>query len=217
MSNKIFHAVILGAPASGKGTIAKRIVTEMNFEHISPGDLVRQSIANNTDLGKEAKEYAQKGQLVPDEVIIKSVLDHIKKVGCKSWILDGFPRTLAQAQCLCNCEKIDVVFNLKVPHDLIIERVKGRWIHLSSGRVYNDAFKKPKVPGKDDVTGEDLVKRDDDKPEVVAKRLKEYDGIIQPVIAFYEKQKLVKNIDGNKNADIWGQVEACITQKLNCK
>lgn len=213
MLSKIFRAVILGAPASGKGTISKRIVDKFGFAHISPGDLLRLNVINKTELGKKAKVFIDQGKLVPDDMIIKFVMSRLTEVGNKSWMLDGFPRTVVQAQRLATLEQLDAVINLEVSHEVIIDRVKGRWIHLPSGRVYNIGFNDPKVPGKDDVTGEDLVQRDDDKPEIVAQRLEIYDEMMTPVIDYYMKHDLVTNFKGNTTAEIWPKVEQFLIEK----
>lgn len=213
MLSKIFRAVILGAPASGKGTISKRIVDKFGFAHISPGDLLRLNVADQTELGKKAKVFIDQGKLVPDDLIVKFVLTRLNEIGNKSWMLDGFPRTVVQAQRLSAAEHLDAVINLEVPYEVIIERVKGRWIHLPSGRVYNIGFNDPKVPGKDDVTGEDLVQRDDDKPEVVTERLKVYDAMMTPVVDYYMQHDLVTNFKGSTTAEIWPQVEQFLIEK----
>lgn len=205
--------VMLGAPASGKGTISKRIVDKFGFVHISPGDMLRLNVLHNTELGKKAKKYMDEGKLVPDDIVMKCVLSRITEVGNKSWLLDGFPRTLVQAERLSASEPLHAVINLELPHDVIIERVKGRWIHLSSGRVYNVGFNDPKVPGKDDVTGEDLVQRDDDKPEVVAHRLQVYEEMLRPVFDYYRKKELITNFKGRSTAEIWPQVEKFLLEK----
>lgn len=214
MISKIFRAVILGAPASGKGTISKRIVNKFGFAHISPGDVLRLNVINNTELGKKAKSYVNQGRLVPDDLIIKCVMDCLNEVGShKSWMLDGFPRTVVQAQRLSAAEHLDAVINLEVPHDVIIERVKGRWVHLPSGRVYNIGFNEPKIPFKDDETGEDLIQRDDDKPEVVAERLRIYEKMMKPVLSYYAQHNLVTNFEGNKTAEIWPKIEEFLSKK----
>lgn len=212
MASAFFKAVILGAPASGKGTLASRIVKTFNFVHVSSGDLLRLNIKNGTPLGLEAKKYISKGKLVPDEVMVDFIVKEIQKLQGRPWLLDGFPRTLNQAQSLWEREKVDVVLNLDVPFDVIVERVKGRWIHLPSGRVYNEDFNAPKVRGKDDVTGEDLVQREDDKPEVVAKRLEDYDKITRPVVEFYRELGILKEFHGRTSDEIWPKILDCLVR-----
>lgn len=213
MLTKLFRAVILGAPASGKGTISKRIVDKFGFEHISPGDILRLNVKQQTELGKVAKGYIDQGKLVPDDLIVKFITNRLEAVANKSWMLDGFPRTVVQAEHLSAIEHLDAVINLDVPHSVIIDRVKARWIHLPSGRVYNIGFNEPKVPGKDDVTGEDLVQRDDDKPEIVAKRLQVYEEMMNPVLDYYRAHDLVTNFKGNTTAEIWPKVEQFLMEK----
>uniref|UniRef100_A0A1I8NLN5 GTP:AMP phosphotransferase, mitochondrial n=1 Tax=Stomoxys calcitrans TaxID=35570 RepID=A0A1I8NLN5_STOCA len=213
MITKLFRAVILGAPASGKGTISKRIVDKFGFDHISPGDILRLNVKNNTALGKQAKVYIDQGKLVPDDLIIKFVTSRLQESANKSWMLDGFPRTRVQAERLATIESLDAVINLEVPHEVIIDRVKGRWIHLPSGRVYNIGFNEPKIAGKDDITGEDLVQRDDDKPEIVAERLKIYEDMMKPVLDYYYEHNLVTNFKGKTTAEIWPKVEKFLVER----
>lgn len=203
---KILKALILGAPASGKGTISSRIVKKYYVEHVSSGDKLRDHIERQTDLGKEVKRYLNEGKLVPDDVIIKFMITELKKVENKPWLLDGFPRTVAQADALWKVQPVDVVLNLVVPFDVIIDRVKNRWVHLPSGRVYNIGFNTPKVLGKDDVTGEDLIQRPDDKPEAVKKRLEIYESVTQPVINFYKEKGILKEFEGKTSDEIWPKV-----------
>lgn len=203
---KLLKALILGAPASGKGTISSRIVKKYNIEHVSSGDKLRDHIEKQTELGKEVKKYLNEGKLVPDDVIIKFMITELKKVNNKPWLLDGFPRTLAQAHSLWKVQPVDIVLNLVVPFDVIIDRVKNRWVHLPSGRVYNIGFNTPKVSGKDDITNEDLVQRPDDKPEAVQKRLEIYDNITRPVIQFYKEKGILKEFEGRTSDEIWPKV-----------
>lgn len=203
---KILKTLILGAPASGKGTISSRIVKKYNVEHVSSGDKLRDHIEKQTDLGKEVKRYLNEGKLVPDDVIIKFMITELKKVESKPWLLDGFPRTVAQADALWKVQPVDVVLNLVVPFDVIIDRVKNRWVHLPSGRVYNIGFNTPKVLGKDDVTGEDLIQRPDDKPEAVKKRLEIYESVTRPVINFYKEKGILKEFEGKTSDEIWPKV-----------
>ncbi|XP_047543785.1 GTP:AMP phosphotransferase AK3, mitochondrial [Vanessa atalanta] len=205
---KILKTLILGAPASGKGTISSRIVKKYNVEHVSSGDKLRDHIEKQTELGKEVKKYLNEGKLVPDDVIIKFMIMELKKVESKPWLLDGFPRTVAQANALWKVQPVDLVLNLVVPFEVIIDRVKNRWVHLPSGRVYNIGFNTPKVMGKDDVTGEDLIQRPDDKPEAVQKRLQIYESVTRPVITFYKEKGILKEFEGRTSDEIWPKVTA---------
>lgn len=209
MATKLFKSVILGAPASGKGTISGRIVKTFNLEHISSGDKLRQHIQSNTVIGKEAQKYIKEGKLVPDSVMIKFISEEIKNVR-PVWLLDGFPRTVAQAKAIWDLHELDVALNLIVPFPVIIDRVKGRWVHLPSGRVYNEGFNSPKVPGRDDVTGEPLIQREDDKPHVVQKRLEQYESLTRPVIEFYREKGILQEFAGNTSNEIWPKVRDCL-------
>lgn len=203
---KLLKALILGAPASGKGTISSRIVKKYKIEHVSSGDKLRDHIEKQTDLGKEVKMYLNEGKLVPDDVMIKFMITELGKVNNKPWLLDGFPRTVAQANALWEVQPVDVVLNLVVPFEVIIDRVKNRWVHLASGRVYNIGFNTPKVEGKDDDTGEDLVQRPDDKPDAVKKRLEIYESVTRPVIDFYKDKGILKQFEGRTSDQIWPKV-----------
>lgn len=203
---KTFRAVILGAPGSGKGTISSRIVRKFDMVHVSSGDLLRKSISGNTKLGLEAKSYIDAGQLVPDEVMLNVITSELSKYSKNNWLLDGFPRTINQAEKLYQTEPVDVAINLNVPFDIIIERIKGRWIHLSSGRVYNTEFNAPKVPGKDDITGEPLTQRKDDQPEAVQKRLEIYSNTFNPILEFYKSKGILEEFSGKTSDEIWPYV-----------
>lgn len=176
--------------------------------HVSSGDKLRDHIEKQTDLGKEVKKYLNEGKLVPDDVMIKFMITELKKVEDKPWLLDGFPRTVGQADALWKVQPVDVVVNLVVPFEVIIDRVKNRWVHLPSGRVYNIGFNTPKVEGKDDETGEDLVQRPDDKPEAVRKRLEIYESVTRPVIEFYKAKGILKEFEGRTSDEIWPKVTA---------
>lgn len=214
MTVKLLKALILGAPASGKGTISSRIVKKYNIEHVSSGDRLRDHIQKQSDLGKEVKKYLNEGQLVPDDVMIKFMITELNKVKNKPWLLDGFPRTVGQADALWRVQPVDVVLNLDVPFDVIIDRVKSRWVHFSSGRVYNIGFNTPKFEGKDDVTGDDLAQRPDDKPEAVKKRLEIYESVTRPVIEFYKKKGILKEFQGRTSDEIWPKVTAYLDDVL---
>ncbi|XP_033220227.1 GTP:AMP phosphotransferase AK3, mitochondrial isoform X1 [Belonocnema kinseyi] len=209
-----FRAVILGAPASGKGTVSSRIIKNFNVAHISSGDKLRLNVAAGTGLGKEVKQFLDSGSLVPDDVMISLISKEIESVGNQNWLLDGFPRTLEQAEKLQKVHPVSLVLNLIVPHSVILERVKSRWIHLPSGRVYNIGFNDPKVPGKDDITGEPLSQRLDDRPEVVKKRLDDYARMTDPVINYYRKNGILHDFSGNTTDAMWPHIKECVGQLI---
>ncbi|XP_032455027.1 GTP:AMP phosphotransferase AK3, mitochondrial isoform X4 [Nasonia vitripennis] len=209
-----FRAVILGAPGSGKGTISARIVKQFDVKHISSGDKLRYHIANQTDLGKKVKKYLDSGMLVPDETMIALISEEIKTLEGRNWLLDGFPRTVPQAEILESIHPISLVISLIVPDSVILERVKNRWTHLPSGRVYNIGFNDPKVPGKDDVTGESLCQRPDDQPEIVQRRLDEYLTKTKSVIDYYQKRGLLREFTGVSTNELWPKIQECIMPLL---
>ncbi|MBN3320908.1 KAD3 phosphotransferase, partial [Atractosteus spatula] len=181
----LFRAVIMGPPGSGKGTISDRISKSFGLKHLSSGDVLRANIKAKTEIGLLMKSCIDQGQLVPDDVISRLILQELKTMEQHNWLLDGFPRTVTQAESLDSAYRIDTVINLDVPFGTIKERLTSRWIHPASGRVYNTNFNPPKIPGLDDVTGEPLTQRNDDTPETVTKRLKAYETQTQPVLDYY--------------------------------
>lgn len=211
--------ILLGAPGAGKGTQAGFLTKRYNIPQISTGDMLRGAIKAGTELGKMAKAAMDAGQLVTDEIIIGLVKDRIKEDDCKNgFLLDGFPRTIAQADALKSAGvDIDAVIEIDVPDTEIVKRMSGRRAHLASGRTYHLVYNPPKVDGKDDITGEDLVQRDDDKESVVLDRLKVYHEQTKPLIGYYKEQadKIASltyiTVDGT--ADI-SEVEAAIVSKL---
>ncbi|XP_012169583.1 GTP:AMP phosphotransferase AK3, mitochondrial [Bombus terrestris] len=210
-----FRAVILGAPASGKGTMSTRIVKHFKMTHISSGDKLRLHMNSNTELGKAVSSYVLSGKFVPDDVMISMINKEIDSVGDQNWLLDGFPRTLTQAEKLQKIHPVNLVLYLDVPIKVILDRVKNRWIHLPSGRVYNIGFNSPKVPGKDDVTGEPLSKRDDDKIEIVQERLKRYSDATEPILKFYGNLGLLSTFRGNTTDELWPLVKQSLTKYLS--
>ncbi len=194
--------VMLGAPGAGKGTQAKMIADQYSIPHISTGDIFRANIKEGTELGKEAKSYMDKGQLVPDELTVKILLDRVAKEDCKNgYVLDGFPRTIPQAEVLEDAltklnDKIDYAINVEVPDENIVRRMSGRRACLSCGATYHIVHIPPKAEGVCDRCGKDLVLRDDDKEETVQKRLNVYHQQTQPLIDFYEKKGVLKEVDG---------------------
>jgi adenylate kinase len=200
--------VLLGPPGAGKGTQAEIICKNFSIPHISTGDMLRDAIAKETALGKQAKEIMDAGNLVPDEVIINLVKERIKQEDCKNgYLFDGFPRTIPQADALDNQEIfLDVVLELTLEDELIINRMSGRRIHQSSGRSYHIEFNPPKNEGIDDETGETLIQRDDDKPETVKNRLEVYWEQTNPLIVYYRSKSIQTDlkyieIDGSKTME----------------
>lgn len=184
------NIILLGAPGAGKGTQAQYIMNEYGIPQISTGDMLRAAIKAGTELGKQAKELMDAGKLVSDDLIIALVEDRVSQDDCKhGFLLDGFPRTIPQANALKEAGiKIDYVLEFDVPDEVIVERMTGRRVHPASGRSYHVVYNPPKVEGKDDVTGEDLVIRADDKPKTVLDRLKVYHETTQPLVDYYQAQ-----------------------------
>lgn len=212
----IVKSIIFGAPGSGKGTISEKIVRNFLIKHVSTGDILRYHIANKTKLGEKVNSYVSSGKLVPDEVMNELVEDELKSHN-DSWLLDGYPRTLAQAEELSKHVDVNLVINLDVPFDVIVDRLKSRWIHKGSGRIYNIGFNNPKVPGLDDVTGEELVQREDDKPAVVLKRLNTYADNAKPIIEFYKCKNVLTTFTGNTSDEIWENLHPFLSERLSQK
>jgi len=194
--------VFIGPPGIGKGTYAKVVSQKYGIPHISTGDIFREEIAKGTELGLKIKEYVEKGLLVPDEIVVEVVKQVLQRPECrKGFILDGFPRTIKQAEELEKITKIDVVFLFKAPVELIIERVSGRLVCPNCGAIYNTKFKPPKKPGICDVCGHQLIRRKDDEPETVRKRYEVYVSTFSPVIEFYRARNLLVEIDASRNVE----------------
>ena len=197
--------VILGPPGAGKGTQAEFIINKYNIPHISTGDIFRENIKNNTDLGKEAKSYMDKGLLVPDEVVIKIVQERISRDDCKDgFLLDGFPRTVTQAVSLdaqldkLNT-KLDKVINIDVDQSILVDRAVGRRICKTCGATYHVKYNPPKVGGVCDKDNTPLIQRDDDVKETVENRIKVYLDQTVPLLDYYVAQELLVNVDGSKD------------------
>ncbi len=182
--------ILLGAPGAGKGTQAQFIMQKYGIPQISTGDMLRAAIKAGTDLGKQAKVLMDEGKLVPDDLIIALVKNRVAQTDCeKGFLLDGFPRTLPQADALKTVGiDVDYVLEFDVPDEVIVERMSGRRVHQPSGRTYHIINNPPKVEGKDDVTGEDLIIRADDKPETVLDRLKVYHSTTKPLVDYYQAE-----------------------------
>lgn len=198
--------IMLGAPGAGKGTQAKMISEEYGIPHISTGDIFRANIKNGTELGKKAKSYMDQGLLVPDELVVELVVDRVQKEDCKEgYILDGFPRTIPQAEALDAAlgeDKIDYALDIEVPDANIIKRMSGRRACVGCGATYHLIYNPTKTEGVCDVCGEKLILRDDDKPETVQKRLNVYHEQTQPLIDYYKKAGCLVEMDGTVDINV---------------
>lgn len=196
--------IMLGAPGAGKGTQAKKIAAKYEIPHISTGDIFRANIKEGTELGKKAKTYMDQGLLVPDELVVDLVVDRVNQEDCKNgYVLDGFPRTIPQAEALDKAlaelgQKMDYAIDVDVPDENIINRMGGRRACLNCGATYHIVSIPPKKEGICDHCGNALVLRDDDKPETVKKRLDVYHEQTQPLIDYYAKQNILKTVDGTQ-------------------
>ena len=189
------NLVFLGPPGAGKGTIAKVAKEALGVPHISTGDLFRANIKNETELGKRVKEILASGGLVPDEITIKMVENRLSESDCeKGYILDGFPRTIPQAEALSKMSNVEGVINFVLSEEEIIKRLSGRRMCPSTGRTYHILFNPPKVGGIDDETGEPLIQRDDDKPEAIRHRLELYNEATAPLIDYYKAKDVVLDL-----------------------
>jgi adenylate kinase len=201
------YIVLLGPPSVGKGTQAEIIAKKTNLMHISSGDLFRENIKNNTDLGKQAKSFMDKGELVPDDITIAMVRDRLSRPDCKAGaILDGFPRTPVQADALQKMlaefkGDVNVVPFITAAPEVLIERASGRWTCQAQGHIYHQKFNPPKIAGKCDLDGSDLYQREDDKVETVARRINVYFEQTAPLVNHYRTQKKLVEIDGTQSIE----------------
>jgi adenylate kinase len=197
----VMNIILLGPPGSGKGTQAKMIADKYKVKHISTGDILRENVRGGTALGKEAKKFMDAGQLVPDQVLIDIIKDRLAKPDVKGgWMLDGYPRTIPQAEALEKIlpslgQKMSVVLNIDVPDKELVERLSGRRM-CKCGTSYHTLFNPPKEAGICDACGGELYHRDDDKPEAIMKRLDAYHKQTQPLIDYYSKKGVIANING---------------------
>ncbi|OAY32425.1 adenylate kinase 4 isoform X1 [Manihot esculenta] len=210
--------VLIGPPGSGKGTQSPIIKDEYCLCHLATGDMLRAAVSAKTPLGIKAKEAMDKGELVSDDLVVGIIDEAMKKPSCeKGFILDGFPRTVVQAQKLDEMlqkqgTKIDKVLNFAIDDSILEERITGRWIHPSSGRTYHTKFAPPKVQGVDDVTGEPLIQRKDDTPEVLKSRLEAFHKQTEPVIDYYAKKGVVAELHAEKpQKDVTAEVQKVLT------
>ena len=194
--------IMLGAPGAGKGTQAKKIAAKYDIPHISTGDIFRANIKNGTELGNKAKTYMDQGLLVPDELVVDLVVDRVQQDDCKNgYVLDGFPRTIPQAEALDKAltalgDKVDYAIDVNVPDENIVNRMGGRRACVGCGATYHLLYAPTKTEGICDVCGKELILRDDDKPETVQKRLNVYHEQTQPLIDYYKKAGILKTVDG---------------------
>ncbi len=199
--------IMLGAPGAGKGTQAIKIADKYGIPHISTGDIFRYNIKNNTELGKKAKTYMDQGKLVPDELTCDLLLDRVAKDDCKNgYILDGYPRTIPQAEVLEKAlnekgDSIDFAINVNVPDDNIVNRMSGRRTCPQCGETYHIVYNAPKKEDVCDKCGSALIQRDDDKPETVQKRLAVYHEQTEPLVEYYKNKGKYKEVDGTKSMD----------------
>ncbi|PTJ45619.1 adenylate kinase [Staphylococcus simulans] len=199
------NIILMGLPGAGKGTQASEIVKKFPIPHISTGDMFRKAIKDETELGKEAKSYMDHGELVPDEVTVGIVKERLSEDDAKKgFLLDGFPRTLEQAEALSKImtelgRKIDAVINIEVPEEELMNRLTGRRVCEVCGTTYHLVFNPPKVDGVCDLDGGKLYQREDDNPETVAKRLEVNVKQSKPILEYYDKEGVLKNVDGSKD------------------
>ena len=202
------NIILMGLPGAGKGTQASEIVKKFPIPHISTGDMFRKAIKDETDLGKEAKSYMDRGELVPDEVTVGIVKERISEDDAKKgFLLDGFPRTIEQAKALSEImqeldRKIDAVINIEVPEEELMNRLTGRRICEKCGTTYHLVFNPPKVDGICDLDGGKLYQREDDNPETVANRLNVNVKQSKPILEFYDNKNVLKNIDGSRDIKV---------------
>lgn len=202
------YLVLLGPPGAGKGTQAQKISQQLGLPHISSGDIFRENLKNQTDLGKLAKGFMERGELVPDDLTISMIRDRLARPDCASGaLLDGFPRTPAQADALAEMlagfgGKVNAVPYIKVAEDVLIERLTGRWTCRAQGHVFHSKYNPPKQAGVCDVDGSELYQREDDKAETVINRIKVYFKQTMPLIDYYQKAGLLLEIDGRQSIDV---------------
>jgi adenylate kinase len=201
------NIVLIGPPGSGKGTQAPQIKEDLCLCHLATGDMLRDAVAQGTELGKQAKEIMDQGGLVSDEIVIGLIDEAMKQPQCeRGLLLDGFPRTAVQAEkldsmLLSKNKVIDRVLEFKVDDDILVERIEGRRVHVQSGRSYHVKFNPPRVEGLDDLTGEPLIQRKDDNAEVLCKRMGAYHTQTAPILDYYRKQNILKTIDAMASID----------------
>ncbi|KAH7340704.1 adenylate kinase-domain-containing protein [Rhizoctonia solani] len=209
--------LMFGKPGAGKGTLSSKLIDKYRVQFVSTGDLLRQHIAEKSTIGKEAESIVAQGGLVPDHLIMQIILEKLDSLRGQHWVLDGFPRTLSQGKLLDGHlpQPLSLIVNLNVPDEVILGRIADRWVHLPSGRVYNTSYNRPRIEGRDDVTGEALVKRPDDNEATFRHRLQQFDSHTSPLLDYYASTinpsvtKLV-TLSGRTSDEIWPQLDGVV-------
>ncbi|KAM6168822.1 adenylate kinase 4, mitochondrial isoform 1-T2 [Erethizon dorsatum] len=214
MAARLLRAAVLGPPGSGKGTVSQRVAHSFGLQHLSSARFLRDSLRAGSEVGDMARKYLEKGLLVPDHVITRLMMSELELRSGQHWLLDGFPRTIGQAEALDRVCDLDLVISLNIPFETLKDRLSRRWVHPPSGRVYNLDFNPPLVPGVDDVTGEPLVQREDDRPEAVAAQLRRYKDAAKPVIELYRSRGVLHQFSGTETNKIWPYVYTLFSNKL---
>ena len=216
-SDGVLRMLMFGKPGAGKGTLSSRLMDKYKVNFVSTGDLLRQHIAEKSSIGKEAEAIVAQGGLVPDHLIMQIILEKLDALRGQHWVLDGFPRTLPQGKLLDGHlpQPLSLIANLNVPDDVILSRIADRWVHLPSGRVYNTSYNRPRIEGRDDVTGEALVRRPDDNQETFQRRLQQFDAHTSPLLDYYASTvnpsvtKLI-TLSGRTSDEIWPQLDSVV-------
>jgi adenylate kinase len=215
------NLILLGPPGAGKGTQATRLTEDFGVPHVATGDILRAAVAEQTELGTEAKRYMDAGELVPDSVITGVILERIAQDDARDgFLLDGFPRTVEQADSLgreieAAGRRLTAALLIEAPDDVVVKRISGRRVNPSTGRVYHVDFDPPKLAGRDDEDGSELVQRDDDKEETVRKRLVVYHQQTEPLIDYYDKLGLLRRFDGTASpSEVHAHIRAAISTLL---
>ncbi|RHZ78174.1 hypothetical protein Glove_167g50 [Diversispora epigaea] len=211
--------LLLGSPGAGKGTQSSRIQKNFNIAAISSGDLLRKNMADGTKIGKIAAKESERGDFVSDDIMIELITNELRFINQKNWLLDGFPRTINQAEALdrtltSRCQPINLVINLDVPEDVILQRIMDRWVHVPSGRVYNLNYNPPESFGLDDITGEKLSRRTDDNPETFKIRLQKHQKLTEPLLEYYSKRNLLFTFKENTSDEIYPQIEKELLERF---